>query len=116
VGARHDHAPRALRLLEVARGAIEATGWKVLSGPVGLELTVVSSPGAEAWDATNHLGGVADVLQGKARLHPSLDASHLGDLRSVALFVDGRQIKEIHYREEAGKRAHYRLRVWELVA
>jgi hypothetical protein len=55
----------------------------------------------EGWDATNYLGGISDVLEGKARrliAHPgSLD--HLKDLGPVGLYDDDRQIKEILYKE-----------------
>jgi hypothetical protein len=113
--ARHSHAARVHRLLEAAGIELQRTAWEVTSGPVGLNLTVRSGPGSDPWDATNYLGGVADVLQDKSRDLPRLDLGHLGPLRSVALYLNDRQLKEVHYREEVGTRPSYVVRVWRLL-
>jgi hypothetical protein len=63
-----------------------------------------------SWDATNALGGVGDVLQGR---RSNVDFSHLGELAAASLFDDDKQIREVSYREEPGG-AGYRVRLWSL--
>lgn len=63
-------------------------------------------------DATNLLGGVADVLQSDRR--GGIDLTHLGDLAGVAVYRDDAQIREVIYREEAADESSYRVRVWRL--
>ena len=61
-------------------------------------------------DATNYLGGVADVLQAK-KDHVMIDLGYLGELRDVALYVNDRQINRVGYSEEAAERTSYVVRV-----
>ena len=78
-------------------------------GLVSLEL-IVRGNGRPPGDATNYLGGVADVLQAK-KDHVMIDLGHLGELRDVALYVNDRQINRVGYSEEAAKRTSYVVRV-----
>jgi hypothetical protein len=63
-------------------------------------------------DATNFLGGVADVLQGKAPLN--VDVTHLQDLAVIGLYADDKQISQILYRELPAGELRYRIRVSKL--
>ena len=77
--------------------------------PVGLELVVVAeSPDVIPGDATNYLGGVADVLQ------VNVSQSHLGELARATLYSDDSQIQEVRYSVERGDAPGYRVRVWVL--
>ena len=111
--AGHPHASRVRELLEAARGAVRDQPWELLEHrPVGLEVVVVEPEGqAPPSDATNYLGGVADVLQAD-RLNA--DLGHLGDLGDFALYANDRQIREVRYRVERGERPRYQVRVWVL--
>ena len=109
LGQGHSHAPRVTALLTAARGAIGDD--KQLTGPIGLDVIVYAPAGRDPWDATNYLGGIADVLEDKGRRG---DLDHLGDLRSVALYANDRQIAEVHYRQHSDLHPHYRVRVWAL--
>ena len=62
-------------------------------------------------DATNYLGGVADVLQADRR---NVDLGHLGDIASISLYWNDEQIREISYSVEVGEGPSYRVRVWLL--
>jgi len=53
------------------------------------------------------------VLQGKLT-KPGLDLAHLGELRTVALFGDDRQISQISYHEEPAKSPSYLVRISDL--
>uniref|UniRef100_UPI00193974AC hypothetical protein n=1 Tax=Nocardioides caldifontis TaxID=2588938 RepID=UPI00193974AC len=59
-----------------------------------------TTPGdlTEAWDATNYLGGIADVLEQKTNRGAAVE--HLRDLADVWLYRNDRQIKRVSYREE----------------
>ena len=93
----HGHGPRVRRLLEAVRQARDEHAFVPISqGRVGLEVVVRASADQPAWDATNYLGGIGDVLEDKSR-RSALD--HLGDLAEVWLYRNDRQIKEISYRE-----------------
>jgi len=76
LAAGHVHAPRVLALL---RAASEAAGGATQplfpTGPLGLELRLESENEPPS-DATNYLGGVADVLEEKGRRGA---LAHLGD-------------------------------------
>jgi hypothetical protein len=113
-GVQHGHAPRVRALLEAARVEMVSVGWETTTEPVGLELVLHAPAGRDPWDATNYLGGVADTLQEKSRVG-SLDLSHLGELREVAVFQNDRQIKELHYRERRAESPGYSVRVWHLL-
>jgi hypothetical protein len=72
-----------------------------LWGPIGLDVTLYAPPGRNPWDATNYLGGIGDVLEDKRRrgILP-----HLGSLRDVFLYLNDRQIREVHYRQVSSQR------------
>ncbi len=67
-------------------------------------------------DATNYLGGIADVLESEAKRLIAQPGSvdHLCDLAQVGLYDDDRQIKEITYREVEGDHAEYILKLTAL--
>jgi len=111
-GEKHSHAPRVLRLLQEAHRAANTTDFRPLLGPIGLDVVVRAPTQKDPWDATNYLGGIADVLQEKKNVRISLQ--HLGVLSDVALYRNDRQIREIHYRQEYGDGPAYRVRIWPL--
>jgi hypothetical protein len=90
-----------IALLEAAREAMRHMGFQGFGNArVRLEVEVRSGPGEPPWDATNLLGGIADVLDSKAHkqiAQPGM-LDHLGDLVHVALYDDDRQIQEVSYR------------------
>ena len=97
--AKHGQADRIRALLRTVQRALEVSVFTPVEvDKVVLEVTA-RSPGG---DATNILGGIADVLENKPiRAHRS-SIEHLGDLATVWLYRDDKQIKEIYYREEPG--------------
>ena len=105
-GHRHRHCVRAL--LEAAAEALAGSQWDPGERrPIGLDLVVVeSATGSPPSDATNLLGGVADVLQAN---RVNADLSHLGKLTAVSLYADDRQIREARYSVERGDRTGYRV-------
>ncbi len=112
LGAGRSHAPRVLELLRAAEDALQRSGFvRVEKGSVALEVVVHASPGQEPWDATNYLGGIADVLEEKSR-RGTLD--HLGELRHVWVYRNDRQIKEVSYRQLEAPDAYYTVRIREL--
>jgi hypothetical protein len=112
LGAGHSHAPRVRLLLEKARQACTAQGFTPIAhGRVGLDVVLQAPAGENPADATNYLGGIADVLEDKAHRGP-LD--HLGDLASVWLYGNDRQIKEATYREAEAAEPGYTVTVREL--
>jgi hypothetical protein len=109
LGPGHAHAPRVQQLLAVAQAACEAQGFVPIDdGPVALDVIVHAPAGGNPADATNYLGGIADVLEEKSR-RGSLD--HLGALAKVWLYRNDRQIKEVSYREVAADRISYTVTV-----
>jgi hypothetical protein len=110
LGVGHRHADRVVRLLEAAR---EATSRTFGSEPVGLEVAVVSPDDGNRSDATNWLGGIGDILQGKGQPR-GLDLTHLADLVDVVLFDDDRQIEQLKYSWAEGGPTSYTIRVWAL--
>ena len=112
LGARHSHRPRVEALLTATRVALGATNCPLGDSLVGLELLIRRPVGARLNDATNLLGGVADVLQSDRR--GVIDLSHLGDLAAVAVYRDDAQIREVVYREEPAEASSYKVRVWRL--
>lgn len=102
-----------MALLQAAEAATAGTDFRPWTGPIGLDVQVYAAAGSDPWDATNYLGGIADVLEVKSRrgLLP-----HLGALASVALYANDRQIKEVHYREEAADQAGYTVHIYPLGA
>ncbi|SCL31410.1 hypothetical protein GA0074694_5977 [Micromonospora inyonensis] len=89
----HVYADRVLALLRAAREAV-GEGQKPLfpDGPLTLDVSL-ESPTEPPSDATNYLGGIADVLEAKQH-RGALE--HLGDLAFVALYGNDRQIQEVH--------------------
>lgn len=105
---KHPHHSRVVDLLQKAKQALDDSQWDPTeSRPIGLEL-VISTPGGIPGDATNYLGGVADVL------HASRSDEYLGDLAKVTLYRDDGQIEEVRYYVERGDAPCYRVRVWVL--
>ena len=109
----HSHAPRVRALLEAAQLALGGSSWVAHElRPVGLELTVVEPTFEDTpSDATNYLGGVADVLQGD---RINADLRHLGVLARTALYENDRQIREVRYSVVRGERPGYHASVWVL--
>ena len=103
---RHHHRVRAL--LEAADEALAGSQWGPDERrPIGLDLVVVeSATSPPPSDATNLLGGVADVLQAN---RVNADLSHLGKLADVSLYADDRQIREARYSVERGAKPGYRV-------
>jgi hypothetical protein len=81
-------------------------------GEIALDL-VVRGPGRPPSDATNSLGGVGDVLQDKTAGR-NLDLTRLGELGTVALYADDRQIRQIRYAEEPARQPSYTIRIRRL--
>lgn len=105
----HRHADRVVALLQAARVTTETGIWVPTIGQsLGLEL-VLFAPVEPPSDATNYLGGVGDVLEAKSRRG---QLSHLGDLSTVWLYDDDRQIHEVLYRWEEDVETHYKVRMW----
>lgn len=112
LGAGHSHRPRVEALLHEARRVMGDLNCPLGDSLIGLELVIRRPPRARLNDATNLLGGVADVLQSDRR--GVIDLSHLGDLAAVAIYRDDAQIREVIYREEPANESSYRVRVWRL--
>jgi hypothetical protein len=100
LGDGHPHTVRVRALLDVARDALRShpAFTPVVDAPIALELVVHSSPDMDPWDATNYLGGVADVLEDKSRRGTAV--THLGELAHISLYRNDRQIKQITYHEQ----------------
>lgn len=97
LGPGHPYAPRVRLLLEAAREACAAQSFTpVDDGHIALDVIFRCPPGQNPADATNYLGGIADVLEDKSHRGP-LD--HLGTLATVRLYRNDRQIKQVSYRE-----------------
>ena len=110
LGAGHSHSTRVLDLLQAAHAGVAGKDFRPFEGPIGLDVVLFVSTN-DPWDATNYLGGIGDVLEEKGRrgsLH------HLGELATVALYRNDRQIREVHFREEPGVLAGYEVRVYRL--
>ena len=106
----HVHAERALALLRAAKS--EAGPGPAVYFPdvsLGLEL-IVASPAPPPSDATNYLGGVADVLEDKRHRG---DLPHLGELAHFALYRNDRQFHDVRYRWEHGPDVRYQVHIWE---
>ena len=69
--------------------------------------TRIKMPG----DATNYLGGVADVLQVR---RANADLEHLGDLKEISMYYDDRQIREVCFSTVSGDTPGYLVRIWLL--
>jgi hypothetical protein len=111
LAAGHVHAERVLALLRAASNeAGRGTAFYFPDESLGLGL-VVTSPAPPPSDATNYLGGVADVLEDKAHRG---DLVHLGELAHFALYHNDRQFHHVLYRWEYGPDVRYQVRIWEL--
>ncbi|HEV2258728.1 MAG TPA: hypothetical protein VGS06_36880 [Streptosporangiaceae bacterium] len=112
LGAGHHHAPRVRLLLEAASDALDEQGFTpIQDGPVALDVVVRCPAGGNPADATNLLGGIADVLEEKSH-RGSLD--HLGALAQVRLYRNDRQVKQVSYREVAADQVSYTVTIREL--
>lgn len=109
LSADHPHLPRTRALLQAVRGLLPS-GFRPLSTSVGLELTIRTPSPRHAWDATNYLGGIADVLQNKGRR----ELAHLGELAMVSVYENDRVIREVRYQHQRSDTVGYRLRIWAL--
>lgn len=105
LGAGHSHAPRVRLLLEAAGQACQPQSFvPVDDGPVSLDVVLHCPAGQNPADATNYLGGIADVLEDKSRRGP---LEHLAALAAVRLYRNDRQIKQVAYREEESANIGY---------
>jgi hypothetical protein len=112
LGAGHSHAPRVRLLLERAQQAADAQGFtQVSGGPVGLDVVLYAPGGTNPGDATNYLGGIADVLENKAH-RGTLD--HLNGLGNVWLYHNDRQVKAVSYHEAEADSVSYTVTIREL--
>lgn len=114
IGTKHRHGTRVLALLEAARQALgeQPDFMPVRDGYVALDVEVYAPPSGAPGDATNYLGGIADVLEEKESHRVGID--HLGALGRVWLYWRDSQIKEVSYREVAADRMAYRVTVRSL--
>ena len=109
---KHSHRPRVIALLQKVQQGLNNSEWNPAERRrVGLELVMTETPNGLPGDATNYLGGVADVLQAN---RVNADLSHLGDLARASLYLDDNQIREVRYSVERGSTSGYRVRVWVL--
>jgi hypothetical protein len=109
LGAGHGHAPRVRLLLEAAMQASQSQPFTpVADGPVHLDVIFRCPAGQNPADATNYLGGIADVLEEKSH-RGSLD--HLGPLAKVHLYRNDRQIKQVTYREDESAHVSYTITI-----
>jgi hypothetical protein len=111
LGPAHPHAARVIRLLQAAQLATSGSGFRPFAGPIGLKVTLYAPTDQHPWDATNYLGGIADVLEDKSKRGI---LQHLQNLHHVALYPNDRQIREVHYRQMTGPAPRYRVGIWEL--
>jgi hypothetical protein len=109
LGTGHSHAPRVRLLLEAAAQACQSQSFMPLDdGPVSLDVVFRCPAGQNPADATNYLGGIADVLEEKSH-RGSLE--HLGTLAAVRLYRNDRQIKQVAYREDVSAEVGYTVTV-----
>lgn len=113
--AGHRQAVRVRALLEAACQAAQDTGWTPLTGGVELEVVLRHPPEHRSTEAVTLLGAVSTVLQDKSRATRA-GLAHLGPLADVTLFLDGRQIRQLSYREEPAESMSYQVRVAALTA
>jgi hypothetical protein len=109
LAAGHVHAERVLALLQAASHEARSGVVVFPDESLGLEL-IVTSPAPPPSDATNYLGGVADVLEDKQHRG---DLPHLGEFANLALYRNDRQFHDVRYRWEQGSDVRYRVRIWE---
>lgn len=111
---KHPHRDRVSVLLSEARRELDKSDWNPDERrQIGFELSVsetaTMSPPS---DATNYLGGVADVLQAKRSL--DINLSDLGELAWTSLYSNDKQIREIRYSVIRGDKPAYSVRIWVL--
>jgi hypothetical protein len=106
----HRQAERIEELLRQAAQAAAAAHWAPTTAEVAMEVIVRCPAARPPGDATNFLGGIADVLQDKTNPR-NIDLSHLGDLQAVALYHDDRQISQINYRVARADSPSYIVRI-----
>lgn len=102
-----------LQLAASAAALSDSSDWERMgTSPIALALTLFAPEGTEPpSDATNYLGGVADVLQGQ---RTNVDLSHLGELSEVSLYANDRQLVELSFRIEPAAAIGYQLSVSSL--
>jgi hypothetical protein len=110
LAVEHPQHDRVRRLLEAAETAAQLADWTVVSVDIALDVTVRTPTPRPPADATNYLGGIADVLQDKTKPF-NIDLSHLGPLQGVALYRNDRQISRISYRTERAEVPSYQVRI-----
>lgn len=104
------YEPRVIALLEAAVDEMKRRDFAGFGrSRLRVDVEVHTGPGEPPWDATNYLGGIADVLESKAKRRVAQPGSvdHLGALADVGIYDDDRQIKEISYREVDDARSYY---------
>lgn len=107
--AEHIYADRVFHLLSALHDSVGHDSAPLFGArPLGLEL-LVASPTETPSDATNCLGGVADVLGARTQ---GSHLTHLGILSSVCLYESDRQIQEVHYTWSRRPRKQYTVTVW----
>ena len=114
LAAGHVHADQVVYLLKATQKAIPDGKLLFPTQSLGLEL-VLTSTARPPSDATNYLGGVADVLEDKGpreKAHPGA-LTHLGELAQVAVYRNDNQLHEVSYRWVHGDTPAYRVRIWE---
>jgi hypothetical protein len=106
----HGQAPRVRALLTASHEAKRRDQFVGFgSQRIGMDVTVRPG-GRSVGDATNALGGIGDTLQSR---RVNLDLTYLGELKDAFLYEDDKQIREVHYREEAGPTG-YVVRFWAI--
>ena len=110
-GKTHRHADRVITLLRQVKQAIVHSTWdRNENRRLGLELLISDTAlGSPPMDATNILGGIADVLQ--ADRPRNTDSSHLDGMETVSLYKNDRQIQEIRYSVMRADDPSYRIRI-----
>src|SRR6266542_3914261 len=83
---KHAHSTRVRELLLAARQAIASQDLAPLVGPIGLDVVISVAQVGMRTNATNFLGGIADVLQAKTAISKLWSLDHLGDLAGVWLY------------------------------
>jgi hypothetical protein len=73
-----------------------------------MEVVLYAPLGGVRGDATNYLGGIADVLEQKSR---RVAIDHLGELAQMWLYEDDKWIKQVSYKEVAADRVGYRVTI-----
>lgn len=112
LGPKHSHAPRVKALLEAAGVALRDGASSFAEAPIALNVLVRCQRNHLRSDATNYLGGIADVLEEKTHRSGQLD--HLQELAEIALYANDRQIEEVSYRWEDAASPSYVVTLREL--